>query len=63
MAKMTLYVSQTATGQTVSIRTTGKRGTVLLNTISTEVTTASQSPSPDASTFWKDVIAKAETGF
>lgn len=63
MAKMTLFVSQTATGQTISIRTTGKRGQVALNTVSAEVVTPSQSPSPDAPTFWKDVLIKAATGF
>lgn len=62
IAKMTLYVTQTKNTQTISVRTVGKRGTVTLNTLNPDIQTPSQSPSPDALTFWKDVLAKVTAG-
>lgn len=61
IGKITLSVSQTRTGQTIKIRTTGRRGSVLLNTISENVNYPSQSPSSDAVAFWTDVLAKASS--
>lgn len=58
VGKMTLYVTQTQNGQQIAVRTTGKRGSVLLNTISENLSYTSQSPSPDANTFWLDVLNK-----
>lgn len=61
IGKITITVTQTATGQTVQVATTGKKGPVLLNTINNKVAYVSQSPSPDAHTFWTDVLNKALT--
>lgn len=63
MAKITIFVNQTATGQQMAIRTVGRKGQVLLNTVNVELDTVSQSPSPDAATFWHDVLIKAATAF
>ena len=59
IGKITLTVSQTRTGQTTAIRTTGKRGTVLLNTISENAVNAHQSPATNATAFWVDVLTQA----
>lgn len=59
IGKITLTVTQTRTGQTTAIRTTGRRGNVLLNTVSMNAVNAHQSPSPDAVTFWTDVLTQA----
>jgi len=57
IAKMTIYVDQTRHQQNVSVRTTGTRGLVPLNTVDLEIPTDSQSPSPDGPTFWRAIIA------
>lgn len=59
VGKITLTVSQTRTGQVTKIRTTGRRGNTLLNTISVNVTNTHQSPSSDAAAFWSDVLTQA----
>jgi hypothetical protein len=59
IGKITVYVSQARNTQTISVRTTGARGTVALNTVVADVTAPSQSPSPDAPTFWEDVLNRA----
>jgi hypothetical protein len=61
IGKITIMVEQTATAQVIAVRTTGKKGSVLLNTISNNAGYASHSPSPDAHTFWTDVLTKALT--
>lgn len=63
IGKITIRVSTTQNSQTLQIRTTGKRGTTLLNTISVNSTTASQSPFDTAENFWHDVLTKAGLTF
>lgn len=62
VGKITLTVEQTRTGQVTRIRTTGRRGNTLLNTISVNVTNAHQSPASDAVAFWTDVLTQAIPG-
>lgn len=57
VGKITIFVDQTRHQQNISVRTTGQRGAVPLNTISLEIPTASQSPSPDANTFWHAILS------
>lgn len=57
IGKLTVYVDQTRHGQNISVRTVGSRGAVALNTISLEIPTNSQSPSPDAETFWHAILS------
>jgi hypothetical protein len=59
IAKITIFVDQSRTTETLSVRTTGSKGTVALNTISNDMTYASHSPSPDAVTFWTAVLTRA----
>jgi hypothetical protein len=59
IGKITIYVSQSRHGQEVSIRTTGARGQVPLNTITDDVQYNAQSPSDTAVHFWQDVLTKA----
>lgn len=61
IGKITIYVKQAATTETISVRTVGKKGQVLLNTVSTDAGYASHSPSPDAATFWTAVLNRALT--
>lgn len=63
IAKITIMVEQARIGQTLRVRTTGKRGTVLLNTITTDTNYPSQSPSDTAADFYHDVLAKASATF
>jgi hypothetical protein len=60
IGKMTIFVTQTVTGQQIKVRTTGKRGAVLLNTVSEDLTFTSQSPSSTAPIFWADVLTKVQ---
>lgn len=62
-AKITIFVDQTVTGQIIRVRTTGKRGAVLLNTISTDTSYTSQSPASTAADFYHDVLTKASATF
>jgi len=57
IAKMTIFVDQTRHQQNISVRTVGARGQVALNTISLEIPSISQSPSPDAATFWHAILS------
>lgn len=59
IGKITVYVSQARNTQTISVRTSGARGTVALNNITADVTAQSQSPTTTAITFWQDVLARA----
>lgn len=63
VAKITIRVSQGRMGQTISVRTTGARGTIPLNTISTDTNYPSQSPSDTAANFYHDVLTKAAATF
>lgn len=63
IAKMTIMVDMTMNTQTVHVRTTGKRGTTLLNTISTDAVESTQSPFDTAPNFWHDVLTKAAATF
>jgi hypothetical protein len=61
VGKITIEVTQAATTEVITVRTTGSKGTVSLNTISTNQGYASHSPSPDAHTFWTAVLTRALT--
>ena len=63
VAKITIFVEQSMTGQILRVRTTGQRGTVLLNTISTDTEYPSQSPADTAANFYHDVLTKASATF
>lgn len=63
IGKITITVSTTQNSQTLAIRTIGKRGPTLLNTINLNSTTASQSPFDTAANFWHDVLVKAGLAF
>lgn len=63
IAKITIRVSQGRMGQTISVRTTGARGTIPLNTITTDTNYPSQSPSDTAANFYHDVLTKAAATF
>lgn len=63
IGKLTVFVEQGMTGQVIRVRTTGKRGTILLNTVSTDTTYPSQSPSDTAPNFWHDALTKASATF
>jgi hypothetical protein len=58
IGNMTVRVQQSRSGQTVDVSTTGKRGSVPLNTITLHLVEPSQSPSVTASAFWTDVLTK-----
>lgn len=60
VGKITITVGQTTHGEHIAIRTTGKRGQVLLNTLKLDSDFNSQSPSPDAHTFWEAVLTRAQ---
>jgi hypothetical protein len=59
IGKITITVTQSRNQQSLHIATTGSRGAVPLNTVTADVTATSQSPSPDAPTFWEDVLTRA----
>lgn len=61
VGKITIYVEQAATTEVIRVRTTGSKGSVALNTISTDEGYVSHSPSPDAATFWTAVLNRALT--
>lgn len=63
IGKMTIYVDTTTNGQVVRLRTTGQRGTTLLNTVNNDTGYNDQSPFSTASVFWHDVLTKAATQF
>lgn len=63
VGKITIFVEQGRMGQTIRVRTTGQRGSVALNTITTDTPYPSQSPSDTASAFWHDVLTKASATF
>lgn len=60
IGKITIYVTQTRSGQGIAVRTAGKRGSVNLNTLTLDQSYNSQSPSTDASSFWRDVLTKVQ---
>jgi hypothetical protein len=59
IGKITIFVSQARTSQQMSVRTTGARGKVPLNTVTVDVSSPSQSPSDTAEHFWQDVLTRA----
>lgn len=63
VGKITIMVDQTRMGEVIKVRTTGKRGTVLLNTVSNDTGYGSQTASPDAPTFWHGILTRASTQF
>lgn len=63
VGKITIFVEQGRIGQTLRVRTIGKRGTILLNTVTTDTNYPAQSPSDTASDFWHDVLTKASATF
>lgn len=63
IGEITLSVFQSRTGQQIKVRTTGKRGQLLLNTISEVANYPGQSPSDTAANFWHDVLTKGGATF
>lgn len=63
IGKITVFVEQGRIGQTLRVRTTGKRGTIILNTVTTDTNYPAQSPSDTAPDFWHDVLTKASATF
>lgn len=63
IGKITIYVDTTQNGQLVAIRTVGKRGQTLLNTVTNNTAYITQSPFDTAANFWHDVLTKAQTQF
>jgi len=63
IGKITIYVNTTMNGQSISVRTVGKRGKTQLNTISTDTAYITQSPFDTAANFWHDVLTKAGLTF
>jgi len=61
IGKITIFVDQTRNAESLSIRTTGVVGTVSLSMSPVDQQFVSRSPSPDAATFWKDILTKAAT--
>lgn len=61
IGKITIQVSQSRNGQTLDVSTTGRRGNVLLNTVSEHLVQSSQSPSATADQFWIDVMTRIIT--
>jgi hypothetical protein len=59
IGKITIFVEKSANTQTLRIRTVGSRGTVLLNDITVDNTTAHQSPTTTSVAFWTDVLTQS----
>lgn len=59
IGKITITVTRGTNTQTLSIRTTGSRGSVNLNDISVDNQSPSQSPTTTSVAFWTDVLNKA----
>jgi hypothetical protein len=60
--KITIYVNQGMHTQSLSIRTTGKSGSVALNTISVDIPYTYRTSAPDALTFWTAILNLAIAG-
>lgn len=60
VGKITIYVDQTMNNQVLSVRTTGKSGSVPLNTVSLNQGYAYRTSAPDAKTFWESILTLAQ---
>lgn len=60
VGKLTIYVDQGMNSQTLSVRTTGKVGSISLNTVSTDQSYPYKTSSATAKDFWLGVIALAQ---
>jgi len=58
---LTIRVTQGRNTETIQVVSTGIVGNVLVNTIRSQVTYLSRSPSTDATTYWTAVLARAAT--
>lgn len=56
IGKITIYVTEQRHGHVVTVRTTGKKGTLLLNTVNLQETYQYVNPGTTADAYWKATL-------
>lgn len=59
--KITIRVAHSRNQETITVSTTGRVGSVPVNTISSKVTYSSRTAAPDAATYWDGILTRAMT--